>query len=292
MAKQKVKAKQVRKSNPPTTVQVPEAGTDMVLRPDHPIKIIQGVASDPRVDVSKLRELIELQKDMMRTQAKIEFDQAFAEMHPELPVIHKRGVITGRAEKNNPNSARVTRSKYARLGEDIQPAVNPVLKRYGFSIRFRTDWPREDMVRVTGILSHRGGHSEESHFEGPADKSDYRTHVQSLGSTVSYGRRYTTIDLLNLTIIGGADGTDNDGQTSPKSVADRPAVNPRGDEPITAPQVGRLNRIANEAGRGAREVDMWLAAEWNYQTREAIRRKDYDAICAAIEHPGPLRPTE
>ena len=64
------------------------------------------------------------------------------------------------------------------------------------------------MIRIVGILTHRSGHAEESAFEAPADKSDFRSDVQSQGSTISYGKRYTTCDLLNIITRG----QDNDGQ--------------------------------------------------------------------------------
>ena len=86
-----------------------------------PLAIIERVARDKSVDVAKLVALVDLQKDMMRVQAKIDFDQAFAQMAPDLPTITKRGKIQG---KNRPAIG------YARLGEDIHPVIKPVLSRH------------------------------------------------------------------------------------------------------------------------------------------------------------------
>jgi ERF superfamily len=251
-------------------------------QPEHPLAIIERVAKDPSVDVGKLRELIELQKDVMRIQAKVEFDKAFAVMQPQLPTITKRGQITANEKdaSGKRTGKKFVQSRYARLGEDIQPFIKPILERHGFAIRFQTEWP-QDMVRVIGILSHEAGHSERSTFEAPADKSDYRTHVQSLGSTVSYGRRYTTIDLLNLTV----QGMDNDGRTSPPPAAER---HPHADEPITEAQAKRFWTIARQVGRSDTEIKMWLSAAYGLNSTKEIRRGDYDAICGAVERPGPL----
>lgn len=173
------------------------------------IAMIERVAANPDVNVDKLERLLAMQKDVMRIQAKAAFDGAFARMQSELPEITERGQIRVRGE---------LRSTYARL-EDIHAAIKPVLRDHGFAIRHRTEWPQEraGIIRIVGVLSHEHGHSEESVFEAPMDRSDYRTDIQSMGSTVSYGRRYTTLDLLNISTRGN----DNDGQ----------AVKPKREDP-------------------------------------------------------------
>jgi ERF superfamily protein len=278
------KAKTRPKARPATsdkTITVPLPKTQALARVEPepaqtPLAIIERVARDKTVDVAKLAALVELQKDMMRVQAKIDFDQAFAAMAPQLPTITKRGKIAG---KNRPTIG------YARLGEDIHPAIKPVLSRNGFAIRHRTEWPAPGQVRVIGILSHRGGHSEQSAFEGPADASDYRSHVQSLGSTVSYGRRYTTVDLLNLTVLG----QDDDGSRSPRPSEPPPASrHPHEQEPITDPQRKRLFTIAKAHGRTEPEIKAYLAVAYNITSTKDLKRVNYDAVIEAIEAEGPM----
>jgi hypothetical protein len=298
------KKKQARKSAPTkkTTALVP---TGAAAEPEAPLALIARVAKDKTVDVEKLGKLIELQRSMMATQAKIDFDQAFAAMTPNLPTITKRGKIQGK------NRAAIP---YARLGEDIHPVIKPILTRHGFAIRHRTEWPRPDCVRVVGVLTHLSGHSEESAFEAPADKSDYRTHVQSLGSSVSYGRRYTTIDLLNLTVLG-ADDDGSKGQKEPPEPpppaeahnvgemtgrtpgaaatvpGEQRATHGAEGEVITQPQRQRLALIINNSDRTDVEVVEWLRKAYGLQGEKptkSIVRRDYDGICRAIEAKGPL----
>ena len=166
--------------------------------------MFERLAKDPAVDVEKLERLIAMQERIMRHNAKAAFDAAFSQMQPNIPVIDEHGKILVRGE---------VRSTYAPL-EDIHEVIKPILSQHGFAIRHRTEWPadRPDIIRIVGILSHREGHSDESTFEAPMDKSDYRTDIQSMGSTVSYGRRYTTLDLLNISTRK----LDNDGQGVPK----------------------------------------------------------------------------
>jgi hypothetical protein len=254
-----------------------------------PMQVVARIAQDRSIDVDKFAKVIELQKDLMATQAKIDFDIAFNEMEPHLPVIQRRGKIRG---KNRPVIP------FARL-DDIHKVTKPILRDYGFSIRHRTEWPKEkpSVVRIVAVLTHRGGHSEESAFEGPADTSDYRSHIQSLGSTVSYGRRYSTIDVLNLTI----EGQDDDGvkgaepiEHPPARLYEEPQPQPpattsrKSGEPITEKQVYRLGTILQNSGRSEDEVVRWIGRRFGLRRFEDIRRADYDFICQCVESPAAL----
>lgn len=162
--------------------------------------LVERVLTDPAADVTKLEKLLDMNDRVMNRAAKAAFDEAFSRMWPELPEIDERGAIK--------NGSGIVQSRYAKY-EDIQKAIRPVLGKHGFALRHRTEWPAEKqgIIRVVGILSGHG-HSEESAFEAPLDKSQYRSDVQSQGSTISYGKRYTTCDLLNIITRG----QDNDGQ--------------------------------------------------------------------------------
>lgn len=177
--------------------------------------VVERLASNPSVDVTKLEKIIELQERVLRANAKAAFDAAFAKMQRELPAIDEKGQI-----KNRDGSVR---NKFARL-EDIQHAVKPILAQFGFALRHRTEWPGNGVIRIVGILAHEQGHAEESYFEAPADKSDFRTDVQAQGSTVSYGRRYTTIDLLNIETRGKDDDGEKAGRPAPPDGYDEWAI--------------------------------------------------------------------
>lgn len=245
--------------------------------PDSELAVLERIAKDPTVDVGKLREIIELQKDIRKVRAKIAFDEAFNRMQPELPAIKKNGKLMVKGQ---------LRSRYARLGEDILPAITPVLHAHGFSLRHQTEFPPElkGTIRVTGLLSH-SGHTEQSVFEAPMDKSDYRTDIQSMGSTVSYGRRYTTIDLLNLTLMG----VDDDGQSSSTRQRENPdTVNPDLDKPLTKAQLKDLGERAVRAGRTVPEMSIWIAARYGVKSSAELTRRVFSEVASAIEAPGPL----
>jgi len=172
--------------------------------------MFERLATNPDVDVAKLEKLIAMQERIMAHNARAAFDTAFTTLQTELPEINEQGRITRKDGS--------TISTYAKL-EDIHEAIKPIIAKHGFAIRHRTEWPADKpgIIRIVGILTHCQGHREESVFEAKADQSDYRTDIQSQGSTVSYGRRYTTIDLLNIVTRG----QDKDGQ-APKAAPAAP----------------------------------------------------------------------
>lgn len=190
------------------------------------VLMFERLATDPNVDVTKLEKLIEMQERILRHQAKASFDAAFAEMQGDLPVINERGAILVNGE---------LRSKYAKY-EDIQAACRPVLQRHGFSIRHRNEGLPDGRLKIIGILSHRDGHSEQDEFICPADKSGGKQDIQAIGSTRSYGMRYTTIALLNIETRGLDDDGRKAGAPVPVSTA------PVGFEPWVA----ALEGVASE----------------------------------------------
>jgi hypothetical protein len=156
--------------------------------PTSDLAFIERMALNPAIDPEKLERLIAMQKDMQASRAKIAFTQAMVAMRPELPRIEKKG--------------KTDKADYGKW-EDIQDGVDPVLSRHGFDLTFKTS-NGADSVTVTAVLRHREGHEDTTDLTLPHDKGPGRNSVQAVGSTVSYGKRYTAVALLNLR-IGGED---------------------------------------------------------------------------------------
>lgn len=145
--------------------------------------VIERVASDPNSDIAKLEKMLDMQERVLDRNAAQSFTADMAMMQGEMPRVFKL------AQGHN--------TAYARL-EDINDAVRPVLQRFGFAVTFNIDQPDPKMVKVTAILSHREGHKQESALTLPCDTSGSKNAVQAVGSTVSYGKRYTMCALLNI----------------------------------------------------------------------------------------------
>jgi hypothetical protein len=157
------------------------------------VSMFERMASDPNVDVDKLERLMQMRERAVERQAKADFDAAMADMQPELPTIGERGKAMVDSK---------VRYTYAQW-EDINTAIKPVLQKHGFALTFRTDF--KNGITVTGVLSHRNGHREETSIMLPADASGGKNAVQAVASSVSYGKRYTGGALLNLTSHGEDD---------------------------------------------------------------------------------------
>lgn len=166
-----------------TAIAMPGTKEVALVPADHMSQII-ALASNPAMDVDKLQRLIDMQKDAMQSNAVAAFNRAFAAMQADIPTVIEKG----KGDKG---------MSYARL-EDIVETVRPVLQKHGFSLSHQTEWPDKATIKVIGILTHEDGHERRSEFLASADQSGSKNAIQALGSSNSYGRRYTTKDLLNI----------------------------------------------------------------------------------------------
>ena len=165
----------------------------------------ERIALSQKLDVEKLRWFGEIQQAADERKARASFAAALVRMQPNLPVVAEHGEI-----KDRKGDVQHT---YA-LWEDINEAIRPVLAKYGFALTFKTGLDGRQ-VTVTGELRHRAGHREETTMTLPMDLTGSKNGVQAIGSSTSYGKRYTAMALLNLT----SRGEDDDG-----SAADRGAT--------------------------------------------------------------------
>lgn len=166
------------------------------------LAVIERAARDPNTDIDKLERLFALKERMDAQAAKQEFTQGKIAMRSELPEITMKGCI--RIVKDG---KVIQETPFARF-EDIHDAVIPVLTRHGFDLAFKNGLSPEGKVRVTTVLSHVGGHEEETYFDLPHDSSGSKNSVQAVGSSTSYGKRYGTLSILNIKVSG----EDDDGQ--------------------------------------------------------------------------------
>ena len=92
----------------------------------------------------------------------------------------------------------------------------PVIEKHKFSLKFSEgDSPNPAKIRVMCKVS-MGGHSEDYHVDLSPDDTGAKgnpskTKIHGEGSTFSYGRRYLTAMIFNLTIIS-EDDDGNQGQ--------------------------------------------------------------------------------
>lgn len=231
--------------------------TDVVVQADAAslMAVISRAASDPNTDVEKLERLMGLYERITDRTAKANYSAALAEMQPQLPVISERGIIST-------DKGKTVQSRYARW-EDINDAIKPILAQHGFALSFRVGSAADGKITVTGILSHRAGHQEETTMTLPHDSSGSKNAVQAVGSSTSYGKRYTAQALLNLT----SRGEDDDGQAAGAQ------------DVLTLDQLGEVQALMDDVGADRARFLNFLRVD----SLAHIPAKRYHEAIAALE---------
>ena len=188
--------------------------------------VLDRAARDPAVSVDKLEKLYDLQKRVREDAARRAFDEAFPAMSAELPEIDKRGKIIIKEKGGD----KIIQSTPYALWEDTNRLIKPVLTKHGFGLSFRISQVPE-RITVTAVLSHNGGHREETAFSAPIDSTGSKNNVQGWGSSLSYCKRYAGTTILNLTTRG----EDDDGKAA-------------GHEPAADNTLAALNALITETG--------------------------------------------
>lgn len=188
------------------------------LTPADPmVSMIERIAMDPNADLAKLERMLELKEKHEATQAKAAFASAFAAASAEFPTIP----LNGKGHNGKP---------YATL-KDITAGTRPVLSRHGLTLSFSIEVG--DQVIVTAELMHKDGHSKSTSIALPRDNSGSKNAVQAVGSTQTYGQRYTAQAILGLSL---GDDAEDDGNAG------------GGAETISAEQFIELRNKAADAG--------------------------------------------
>lgn len=209
-----------------TEISRPCGPVQVALPPPSPTPMeLLAKALDKGLQPEMLEKLMDLQERHEGNQARKSFNNALADAKAEIkPVLKSR-----RVAYDAKNGGGRTDYSYEDLAA-IAEAVDPILGKHGLSYRFRTESPIDRPIRVTCILSHRDGYSEENTLEGPRDSSGSKNALQGIGSTVTFLSRYTL-----KAAIGLAAAKDDDGQAA------------GGDSRITEDQLKELLTLKDNA---------------------------------------------
>lgn len=194
---------------------------------------IARAAADPAVNVEKMVALHNLHKDIVANEARMAFDAAFADMQVELPIITKRGRIEIYAKSDPDHLKGPIQSTPFATWDDIGRVIKPILARHGFALWFKNNREGEHVI-TTAILTHKGGHREETTVRVPLDTSGSKNNAQGVGSSTSYGKRYAGGSILNLIF----EGEDDDAQSTAPTPEERKAARSQRTD-------GRLGNLAD-----------------------------------------------
>ena len=168
---------------------------EALLPADPMVSMIERVAMDPNSNLEKLERMLELKERHDAQEAKAAFASAFARASADFPPIP----LKGKGHNDKP---------YATL-KDSTMLTRPVLSEHGLALTFAID--TTDKIKVTAKLMHKAGHHEETSIVLPADTSGSKNAVQAVGSTQTYGQRYTAQAILGLSL---GEDTEDDGRSS------------------------------------------------------------------------------
>lgn len=223
--------------------QTPEATAPAI------INVIERAALDPNVDIDKMERLLQMQERVMAVQAKAEHAAAKTLAMSEMPAVPKRG----RGHNNMP---------YAKL-EDIVNTTRPVLAGHGLSLGFDTRVDNNQII-ITAKLTHQNGHEETTSLPLPFDNSGSKNAVQAIGSSQTYGQRYTAQAILGLSL---GDDTDDDGKAGGAGAT------------VTPEQYIQLRDLVEETG----SKEMVFLKYFGAQSLETFPAKKFDAAKAQLE---------
>lgn len=162
-----------------------------------PIDLIRHVLDsghDAHVAAAVVRDLMAMQREHQREQARQAYSQALAAFQAEVPAIAKDRKVRSRSG---------LAYEYAAL-EDIMQAIRPAMGKYGLSVRYEAETV-DAGVAVTCYVTH-GSHTESATVTVPIPQAAAGgvNDAQKYGMALSYGRRYALCCALGL-VVGGED---------------------------------------------------------------------------------------
>lgn len=146
------------------------------------MSIIDRAATDPAFDVAKLAQLLEVKEKWEASEARKAYVTALAAFKREPPRIVKDRQVSFGAGK--------AAYKHATL-DNASELIGAALSAHGLSHRWNVEQQEGGLIRVTCILTHVQGHSEQVSMSAQPDTSGSKNSIQAIGSTTSYLQRYT-----------------------------------------------------------------------------------------------------
>ncbi|MDE4176332.1 ERF family protein [Phaeobacter sp. PT47_59] len=234
------------------------------LPADPMVSMIERVVMNPDADLDKLERMLAMKERMDMQNARVSFARALSDARAEIPPIMKDATVDFTSGKGR------THYKHETLA-GIAKVIDPILSRYGLSYRFRTE-QGQGGVKVTCIIAHSEGHSEETSLSGAPDGSGSKNSFQAVGSAVTYLQRYTLKAALGLSAE-----VDDDGQAAaPRDVGEN---KPRQEQQVSPAQRAADQMISAIRKNGADTVQ----ASPQFQQDFPRLKKDAPELAARVE---------
>lgn len=234
--------------------------TELVMAdapPQMPVTVSEGAAFlsmlqaavSQGLDIERIRELRQMQKEWQADQAEQAFELAMSEFKRNPPK-----VIHDMANKQYG-------STYSSLANFVG-TVNAALGEHGLSASWELD--QSTGIKVTCVLSHRLGHKKRVSMVGPPDTSGAKNPIQQIKSTMTYLELATFQAVTG--IVAAAANEDDDG-------------NAGGTAYVTTEQAMTLKALAQEVKANEAAFLKYAKAD-NFETIPATK---YSEAVAMLE---------
>jgi hypothetical protein len=160
----------------------------------------QAVSSN--MPIESLERLVALQERWEAKQSQKAFFEAMNNFQENKPRILKENAVS--------HDKGVTNKYFFASLSSIQEKIDPVASKFGLSYSWEQE-EKEGKHRVFCVIKHVDGHSERNYLESILDNSGGKNAIQSLGSVVSYLKRYTLCNGFGLS------SADDDGASATMS---------------------------------------------------------------------------
>jgi ERF superfamily len=183
------------------------------------LALIEKVALDPGADAEKLERLTAIFERLKSKEAELAYNAAKGRILKKLAgiKIFKNRSAVPEIDKGKPQNGAHQEFKYAPL-EEIDKHLRPLLAEEEMDLSYSGEPQAGGGILIRGRLKHLpSGHYEDSFMPAPPDTTGGKSHVQAVGSTNSFLRRYVACNIFNIVVVGddddGIGGTIDETQT-------------------------------------------------------------------------------
>ena len=222
------------------------------------MNIIDRMSREPNFNIESVQQLLALKREWDANEARKAFVAAMAAFKANPPKIVKNKHVRFQTEKG------VTEYDHATHSE-VTEKIAAALGAHGLSHRWNVE-QSEGRIRVTCIITHSMGHSEQVALTASADDSGRKNSIQAIGSAITYLQRYTVLAATGLT-TADMDKTDDDGRGT-----DRP-------ERISDMQIADLEALITEVGANRAKLLRYLKVD----DLPAILASNYSTVVKLLE---------
>jgi len=193
---------------------------------------------------------MDMQMKWEANEARKAYHLAMAEFKKNPPTIIKDKHVSFDTSKGR------TEYDHATLGEVCEKIV-AALAAHDFSHRWIPSKADNGCMKVTCVLTHKLGYSEETELEAPHDQSGGKNNIQAMSSTVTYLERYSLLAAVGLATkeVKDDDGRGADGRPTADDVWMKweTELTSAG----TVDEVRRVRALAGSAFEAIGDVSSW-----------------------------------